>query len=125
MKNLHARACALLMALGIACVSVALGLIYRDVALRERALARLAAERHVAIESVDADEAWDAWTPVLWLGALASGTAGVAMLALGGTLLVYDLGVLTAKVCRDRAALLQGFHPDDLSALASPPRVRG
>jgi|GEM_PF-4148234 len=84
-------ACVVCIVLGLAGCSVALGLLYRDVALTEQAIARLAVAEKAAYESFDEDAVFKAWAPGLWLGALGSGTLGVMLLGAGVTLFLYDL----------------------------------
>ncbi len=91
MTRPHLRLCAASTAIGIACVSVALGLLYRDASMLELQLAQLAAEQHTSPDAVDTDALGMMADPAYWLGALASGTLGVALLAIGTTVFLYDL----------------------------------
>lgn len=87
----HPRLAAGLTALGLTGVSIALGLLYRDVTNQDRARAEIALMTRTRIESVDSDDLWHAWSPRLWAGALVSGTLGVATLGAGATIILYDL----------------------------------
>lgn len=73
--------------LGVMLVSVALGLLYRDQMLYEIAVARFEAESGRA---GDADDVYIEPSMPYWLAALASGTAGAGLLAVGGVTLLIE-----------------------------------
>lgn len=83
--------CVLCIVLGLAGVSVAMGLLYRDVSLTEQAIAKLAIEEKTSYKSLDEDAVFKAWAPAYWLGALGAGTLGVMLLGAGVTIFLYDL----------------------------------
>ncbi|MAY74067.1 MAG: hypothetical protein CMJ31_04945 [Phycisphaerae bacterium] len=72
---------------GVMLVSVALGLLYRDQMLYSMALAGFEAEFGRA---GDADDVYAEQSLLYWIAALASGTAGVGLLAMGGVVLLYE-----------------------------------
>lgn len=96
-ERLHPGLTAALCAIGLAGVSIALGLLYRDQSLQERALAELSIAYQRPLDASDNDDILAAWDPGLWLGALVSGTAGVALLGAGGVVFLYDLPRLVRR----------------------------
>lgn len=92
MKHAHAfRACVVCVVIGLAMISIALGLLYRDTALTQQAIAKLAIAEKTSYESLDEDEVFAAWAPGYWLGALGAGTLGVMLLGAGATIFLYEL----------------------------------
>lgn len=99
MKHAHAFfACLVCVVLGLAMISIALGLLYRDTALTQQAIVKLAIEEKTSYESLDEDDILGAWAPGYWLGALGAGTLGVMLLGGGATIFLYELpGLIQAS----------------------------
>ncbi|MEM1166628.1 MAG: hypothetical protein AAGI30_10105 [Planctomycetota bacterium] len=76
---------------GLACVSIALGLLYLDGRRRERAYLE-AVIRGDDLSEAEYDELLEAWGNLaLFVPSLVSGTPGVALLGFGATLAVFEL----------------------------------
>lgn len=101
-------ACVACVAIGLALISIALGLLYRDTALIQEAIVKLAIEEKTSYESLDEDDVFAAWSPGYWLGALASGTLGVMLLGGAVAIFLYDLPGLIQASRR-----VSGARPED------------
>lgn len=99
-RSIHLRLSVAFVAVGLALVSVALGLVYLDTRMQDEARARLAVELKTSYESVDESDLWDAWTIHRWLWALGCGTTGVALFGAGCVVTIYDLSGALRRASR-------------------------